>query len=341
MITEAALLRMGTPIKDIKIPADAPKTLLTEKHVSYIHGYELDKNSYEYVMTEYLRMGGIYWCLTTMALLDKLDMMNREEILAFVRSCQHDCGGFGASLNHDPHLLHTLSAIQILILYDCTETINIDKTVEYVSSLQQSDGSFIGDNWGEKDSRFSFCALACLSLLGRMDAIDVPKAVDFIVSCMNFDGGFGCVPGSESHSGQIYCCVGALAITNSLHHVNADLLGWWLCERQLPSGGLNGRPEKLPDVCYSWWVLSALKIIGKLHWISKDKLCEFILASQDDESGGFADRPGDMVDPFHTLFGLAGLSLLQHNTEALKNIDPVFCLPTETVERTRVKTQNL
>ncbi len=27
----------------------------------------------------------------------------------------------------------------------------------------------------------------------------------------------------------------------------------------------------------------------------QEKLCEFILASQDDETGGFADRPGDMV----------------------------------------------
>ena len=26
--------------------------------------------------------------------------------------------------------------------------------------------------------------------------------------------------------------------------------------------------------------------------------------------GGLADRPGDMVDVFHTLFGIAGLSLL-------------------------------
>ncbi len=30
-----------------------------------------------------------------------------------------------------------------------------------------------------------------------------------------------------------------------------------------------GRPEKLPDVCYSWWVLASLKIIGRLHWINK------------------------------------------------------------------------
>ena len=26
--------------------------------------------------------------------------------------------------------------------------------------------------------------------------------------------------------------------------VDHQLLGWWLCERQLPCGGLNGRPEK-------------------------------------------------------------------------------------------------
>uniref|UniRef100_A0A915LPT4 t-SNARE coiled-coil homology domain-containing protein n=1 Tax=Meloidogyne javanica TaxID=6303 RepID=A0A915LPT4_MELJA len=32
------------------------------------------------------------------------------------------------------------------------------------------------------------------------------------------------------------------------------------------------------------------------------------VASQDDESGGIADRPEDMSDPFHTVFGLAGLS---------------------------------
>uniref|UniRef100_A0AAV2JXL3 TROVE domain-containing protein n=1 Tax=Knipowitschia caucasica TaxID=637954 RepID=A0AAV2JXL3_KNICA len=93
----------------------------------------------------------------------------------------------------------------------------------------------------------------------------------------------------------IYCCTGFLSLTGQLHQVNADLLGWWLCERQLPSGGLNGRPEKLPDVCYSWWVLASLKIIGKIHWIDKDKLRGFILACQDEETGGFADRPGDMV----------------------------------------------
>lgn len=30
--------------------------------------------------------------------------------------------------------------------------------------------------------------------------------------------------------------------------VDKDLVGAWLSERQLPNGGLNGRPEKLEDV---------------------------------------------------------------------------------------------
>ena len=85
-------------------------------------------------------------------------------------------------------------------------------------------------------------------------------------SCRNFDGGFGAVPGAESHAGQIFCCVGALSIGNALHYVDEDLLGWWLSERQCDSGGLNGRPEKQADVCYSWWILSSLSILGRVRF---------------------------------------------------------------------------
>lgn len=78
----------------------------------------------------------------------------------------------------------------------------------------------------------------------------------------------------------MWVCVAGLAILGELDRVDRDLLGWWLSERQLPNGGLNGRPEKLEDVCYSWWNLAALSIIGKLHWINRDKLIAFILSAQ-------------------------------------------------------------
>jgi hypothetical protein len=47
---------------------------------------------------------------------------------------------------------------------------------------------------------------------------------------------------------QVFVCVAALAILDKLNEVDEQTLGWWLAERQLPNGGLNGRPEKLEDV---------------------------------------------------------------------------------------------
>lgn len=72
----------------------------------------------------------------------------------------------------------------------------------------------------------------------------------------------------------------ALHDLGHLHELDADKLAWWLSERQLPSGGLNGRPEKLPDVCYSWWVLATLHMLGRGAWIQSGALRKFILASQ-------------------------------------------------------------
>lgn len=256
---------------------------------------------------------------------------------------------FGGNTGHDPHLLYTLSAIQILALCDELGRLDRDKTASYVASLQQADGSFAGDEWGEIDTRFSYCALSSLSLLGKLDEglIDLDKATDYVSRCRNFDGGFGCIPGAESHAGQVFTCVGALAIGKALHKLDDLLLGWWLCERQCDSGGLNGRPEKQADVCYSWWILSALSILGKVDWIDKTKLVSFILACQDTEDGGISDRPANVADVFHAFFGISGLSLLgffEGKGDCYQNyrrIDPVYALPADLVERLNLSSQLL
>ncbi|KAJ8979381.1 hypothetical protein NQ317_003080 [Molorchus minor] len=121
--------------------------------------------------------------------------------------------------------------------------------------------------------------------------------------------------------------------------IDRDTLAWWLCERQLPSGGLNGHPEKLPDVCYSWWVLSSLTILGRLNWIDANSLKTFIMACQDIETGGFADRPGDIADPFHTCFGIAAMSLLGH--DSIQQVNPTYCMPQHVIDRLQLKPQVL
>lgn len=74
-------------------------------------------------------------------------------------------------MDHDPHILYTLSAVQILCMLDKLELLDVDKvanciccvnfclTLADIVGLQQPDGSFFGDQWGEIDTRFP---LKCL-----------------------------------------------------------------------------------------------------------------------------------------------------------------------------------
>lgn len=306
--------------------------LLKEKHIRYIEALDKKQDSYEYWLTEHLRLNGVYWGLTALCLLDAEDTFDKAQVIDFVLKCYVEAtGGFAPFPRHDAHLLTTLSAIQILKTYDSLDILSpdqVEKCIEFVKGNQLEDGSFQGDKFGEIDIRFVYTALSTLSILESLTPEVVEPAVRFILRCYNFDGGFGLCPGAESHAAWAFTSLGALAIVNRLGDLTDEQLneiGWWLCERQVPEGGLNGRPGKLPDVCYSWWVLASLALINKLEWIDYGKLREYILRCQDEKKGGISDRPDNEVDVFHTLFGIAGLSLM--GFEDLKPIDPVYCMP--------------
>ncbi len=49
-----------------------------------------------------------------MDMMGQLHRMDKEEVLEFVLACQDPTsGGFAPTLHHDPHLIYTLSAIQV------------------------------------------------------------------------------------------------------------------------------------------------------------------------------------------------------------------------------------
>jgi geranylgeranyl transferase type-2 subunit beta len=293
--------------------------------------------------------------------------------------------GHPAHLLYTLSALQILAMVQPTFRNDPTLQKHRTKIIQFIRSLQQPNGSFCGSidhhhdintttSMGEIDTRFSYCAVQALALLDALfvdpnhptttattTTIDVNQAVEYILSCWNpIDGGFGCTRGAESHAGQVFCCIGTLAILKQLsrlmqttsstekkgEHMNPmERLCWWLSERQCDSGGLNGRPEKQADVCYSWWILSALSILGRVHWIHTDKLAGYILKCQDLDDGGIADRPDDMTDIYHTFFGIAGLSLLGQlhppklpshvasspSSSSYAPIDPLYALPTHVV----------
>lgn len=49
------------------------------------------------------------------------DALPRKDLIAFVLSCMHPNGGFGAAPGHDPHMLYTVSSVQVLAMLDAWE----------------------------------------------------------------------------------------------------------------------------------------------------------------------------------------------------------------------------
>lgn len=104
----------------------------------------------EYWLTEHLRLNGVYWGLTALHLLGRPDGLPRDATIDFVLSCQHENGGFGAAPGHDPHMLYTVSAIQILATVHALDALEADgrggkeKVVQCARSVASH--SFIGIN---------------------------------------------------------------------------------------------------------------------------------------------------------------------------------------------------
>lgn len=71
------------------------KTFHEEKHVQYIKKVAYDTESFEFVVSQHLRMSGVYWGLTALSVLgvDIITDMNTDSIVDWVMSCQDDNGG--------------------------------------------------------------------------------------------------------------------------------------------------------------------------------------------------------------------------------------------------------
>lgn len=321
--------------------SEAPQ-FLKDLHIKYIQNLDskVTKETYEYWLLEHLRLNGLYWGVMALATMGSLESLPKDEVVKFVMQCfDSEAGGFAPFPGHDAHVLTTLSGLQILLIYNEMEALSsVQKSqiVNFILCLKLEDGGWQGDRFGEIDTRFVFAALYSLSILDSMTEEVANSALAFIFDCQNFDGGFGMFPVAESHAAQVYTCMGALALCDRLAQVS-DRTASWLSERQvLPSGGFNGRPEKLPDLCYSWWVMLSLCILQKATWIDAAKLEHFILECQDLEDGGFADRPGNQTDVYHTCFSICGLALTFPDKYGLEEVDPVLCLPKSIASKVKI-----
>jgi len=66
-----------------------------------------------------------------------------DYIIDYIQKCyDQNSGGYSPAPNHDPHLLYTLSAVQLLVQLDRIDLIDKQNLCSFIKQLQQDDGSF-------------------------------------------------------------------------------------------------------------------------------------------------------------------------------------------------------
>jgi len=190
----------------------------------------------------------------------------------------------------------------------------------------------------ENDLRFLYCACAISHILDDWSGINKDMAVSYIRSCRSWDGGIGLIEGQEGHGGSTFCGVAALSLMGELDDVLDDgdgdidddddivdaslgpyrckRISWrhelirWCVSRQI--SGMQGRPNKVEDTCYSYWVGGALKILKCDHLLDHDALRQFVMCCQTDMGGFSKLKATGYPDLLHSFYSMAWLSLSQN-----------------------------
>ncbi|KAG1456802.1 hypothetical protein G6F56_006751 [Rhizopus delemar] len=217
------------------------------------------------------------------------------------------------------HIANTYTALlNLLMLGDDLSRVNKSAIIETLRYLQQEDGS-IAPTVGslERDVRFIYCACSISYILNDWSGLNLEKTTEHIIQLQSYEHGIAQCPKQEAHGGSTFCGTAALALMGRLDKgiLDKDGMVKWCLFRQL--GGFQGRPNKLQDVCYGFWIGASLDILGHFDLVNHESLKEFLMTSEH-KIGGFGKDPESLPDLLHSYMGVATLSLLNE-----PNIQPM------------------
>ncbi|KAL6040276.1 Geranylgeranyl transferase type-1 subunit beta [Balamuthia mandrillaris] len=284
------------------------------------------------------RLTVLYFVVSALDLIGRLDLVDKQQAIEWIYSLQivppskphpedkprwgfrgspflglpwnPSCAAPETGLFLDQsHIAVTYTALCTLrILGDDYSRVDRKAIIAGLKGLQCKDGSFCPVIAGsESDVRFIYCAAAISHMLQDWSGVNVDAAVQYILSSQSYEGALAQGPGQEAHGGSTYCALAALTLMEALPKLpHRDTLLQWLIERQI--SGFQGRVNKDPDTCYSFWVGGSLSILGAIDLVNKELTQGFTFSCQTNY-GGFSKCPGVHPDLLHTYFSLCGLSL--------------------------------
>jgi geranylgeranyl transferase type-1 subunit beta len=114
-----------------------------------------------------------------------------------------------------------------------------------------------------------------------------------------------------------------------------DRLVRWCAKRQVPTGGFQGRRNKVPDTCYSFWVGASLVLLERYDAVVNRKSTRAFHVEQcQSRFGGFTKLRDDVYpDVLHSYFSLCALSML--GEPGLEPLDCALCISERAAARCR------
>lgn len=281
--------------------------------------------------------------------------VHREKTLAWLRRLQRPDGSFGDVVNEhgfisggrDMRFCLLGSTIRYILGGDKlpeADDMNVEALVAHIRRGQTFDGGLSESATHESHAGYAYCGVAALSMLdlssqgesgstgrtGNHLASGIPSVPSLIHFLANRQFTYLNPTGGNDNDDDD---------ENMPDHsdVLSDLETLSLIDPTTTPAGFNGRLNKKPDTCYTWWVSGALSILGEGTIVDRLPSRSFILERTQHVIGGFGKHPGSPPDVYHAYLGLAALSTLasSHDTveDGLGQLDPRFCLGVEAVAR--------
>ncbi|KAI1110529.1 terpenoid cyclases/protein prenyltransferase alpha-alpha toroid [Nemania sp. NC0429] len=270
--------------------------------------------------------------------------VDRARTLTWLRKLQRDDGSFGEVLTADGLISGgrdmRFCYIAAIIRWalggaegDRSLDFDVDALVRHIRRAQTFDGGMSESSTHESHSGYAYCAVAALALLDSSD----PEP--------------GATPNRYVHAGIPsipslihYLASRQLVYTESkdddesndedddtLDHLSP------LPPADAASGmvGFNGRLNKVPDTCYTWWNSGALSLLGEVGLIKRGPARRFLLEKTQHRIGGFAKQPGGPPDVYHAYMGLAALGTMAgpDGEPGMRAFDPCLCISADAAAR--------
>lgn len=267
----------------------------------------------------------MYWNLNSLNIM-KMPIPEEitSQVIALLSECKcSDTGAFCGGPSQDPHLAPTYASVAALISLNSPKGYSIidRKGIhDFIVSMKHKTvpGAFTMHTNGESDMRSVYCAICVASVLNILDDAVAQDVANHIANCQNYDGGFSAEPFGESHGGYTFCAVASLIMLEKTSLADCERALEWCLMRQMDlEGGFNGRPNKLVDSCYTFWIGAAivmlkdvLNIPQEVQICTPEALQAYVMVACQSPMGLF-DKPGSSPDYYHTAYSLGGLSFFQ------------------------------